>query len=182
MHATLTLSLLLAGAARGAEGGAPPAKEAQPALSPAEAAISTTTRPPALEDIYWGDKFRDPFSKATVASGGSGKAAKVEYSPEDFSIHELELKGVLKDKTGDFAILVDPRSGMGFMLRGGKLYDAKNALVRGVTGRISVAQKSITLITADKDVQILRLGETEEEAEDEKDKPDSAPAKKEKAS
>ena len=42
----------------------------------------------------------------------------------------------------------------------------KNEKIPGVSGRINVAQKSVTLITDEKDVQTLRLGEDEEDSDE----------------
>jgi hypothetical protein len=64
------------------------------------------------------------------------------------------------------ALLVDMNSRFPFILRGGRLYDMRKKPVKGVTGVIKPAQKTVTLTTADKDVQTLRLGEDADEAEE----------------
>jgi Tfp pilus assembly protein PilP len=131
-----------------------------------EVAESTeAVKPRTVEDIYQGAKYRDPFTKVSAKAGGVSAAAVAEWDPADFSIHELDLKGIMRDKTGSFAILTDRLAGVGFVLRGGKLYDFKNNRIEGVTGKINVAQKTVYLITAEKDVQTLRLGEEEEDGE-----------------
>ncbi|MEK9145958.1 MAG: hypothetical protein AAB339_10140, partial [Elusimicrobiota bacterium] len=80
--------------------------------------------------------------------------------PQEFSIHLLNLKGILKDRRGSYAILTDTLGGS-FLLKDGKLFDYKNKPLPGVTGAIQPKQKSVTLMTPDKDVQVLRIGEEE---------------------
>lgn len=122
----------------------------------------------AVDDIYGGAKLRDPFMK--LAGAGVAAAAVAappkDYDPEEFSIHQLELKGIMGDKAGLTALLVDMNSRFPFILRGGRLYDMRKKPVKGVTGVIKPAQKTVTLTTADKDVQTLRLGEDADEAEE----------------
>lgn len=128
-------------------------------------ASTAAAKPRTVEDIYRGARYRDPFAEVSAVGGAAAAAAAAvaEWDPADFSIHELDLKGIMKDKSGAFAILTDRVAGVGFVLRGAKLYDFKNQLVAGVTGKINAAQKTVYLITADKDVQTLRLGEAEED-------------------
>jgi len=132
------------------------------AEEPAVAESTDTVKPRTVEDIYIGAKYRNPFTEVTAAAGGRSVSAAA-YNPEDFSIHELDLRGIMRDKTGAFAILTDRVAGVGFVLRQGKLYDYRNKLVPDVKGRINMAQKTVYLITPEKDVQTLRLGEDEED-------------------
>ena len=88
-----------------------------------------------------------------------------EFTLEDFSIQNLELRGIMKDRQGSFAVLLDIDSRTGFILRNGKLYDYKKKHIPGVKGQISLPQKSVTLTTEDKDTRTFRLGE-ENEAEE----------------
>lgn len=85
------------------------------------------------------------------------------FNPEEFSIHDLLLKGILKGKAGDYAIFAGAGSGASFLLEGGKLLDASGKPIPGVSGMVRAAQKSVQLTTKDGDVQILKLGEEEEE-------------------
>lgn len=123
-----------------------------------------------VDDVYGGAKLRDPFMR--LSGGGAGMAAVAiaappkEYDPEEFSIHQLELKGIMRDKAGLTALLSDMNTRFTFILRGGRLYDMRKKAVPGVTGVIQLAQKTVTLTTADKDVQTLRLGEDADEAEE----------------
>ena len=51
------------------------------------------------------------------------------------------------------------------MLRAGKFYNDRNKLVPGISGRIRLKQKTVELVTAEKDVQVFRLGEEEKDKE-----------------
>lgn len=122
-------------------------------------ASSETTK--TVTDLYKGS--RDPFRMPSAGGGGGAAAAPAEpFKLDDFNIHTLDLKGIMADKGGSIAILVDNRFQLSFILRGGFVYSGKKR-VPGVTGTIHRRQKSVTLITTDKDVQTLRLGETEED-------------------
>ncbi|TBR21490.1 hypothetical protein EPO15_10235 [bacterium] len=141
-----------------------PKKEKAPAVEESTGGVKAL----GVDDIYGGAKLRDPFMKL----GGSGAAAAPvaappkDFDPEEFSIHQLELKGIMRDKAGMSAMLVDMNTHFSFILRGGRLYDMRKKPVPGVTGVIQPAQKTVTLTTADKDVQTLRLGEDADEAEE----------------
>ena len=52
------------------------------------------------------------------------------------------------------------------MLRANRLYNERNKLVPGITGRINLKQKRVELMTADKDVQTYLIGEPKEKDED----------------
>lgn len=141
-----------------------PKKEKAPAVDESTGGVKAL----GVEDIYGGGKIRDPFMKLGGAGAVSAPVAAPpkDFDPEDFSIHQLELKGIMKDKAGLSAMLVDMNSHFSFILRGGRLYDMRKKAVPGVTGVIVPAQKSVTLTTADKDVQTLRLGEDADEDEE----------------
>jgi len=131
--------------------------ETKPAVVSSTAGVKAYT----VADLYGGTKYRDPF--ASLGSGSAALVAPVVYKPEDFSIHALNLRGLLHDRSGDYAVLVEPQSGYSFILRGGHLYDYRNKRVPGVTGTVQLRQKTVVLVNADNDVQTLRLGETEED-------------------
>lgn len=122
---------------------------------------STGTPKRTAADLYRGDRYRDPFAVLSPGRSAAVREAK-EFSLETFSIHALKLKGIMREKAATYAILVDRDSGMGFLLRGNRLFTYKNEMIPGVSGRINAAQKSVTLVTAEKDVQTLRLGEEED--------------------
>lgn len=132
-----------------------------PAVSSAALAASTMT----VSSIYTGDRVRDPF---TPASGGGARrggpatdADKIPDANEPPDIHALSLRGIMKDRGSDYA-LFGSETGESFLLRGGRLYNGRGKPVPGITGRIRPKQKSVELVTPEKDVQVYRLGETEE--------------------
>jgi len=139
-------------------------KKAAPGRAPAVVAASTSAaRTLTVNDLYGGAKYRDPF--ASVMAGAA--APRPQQAPEgaeaeyQFSIHSLNLKGIMQDRRGGSAILVDPKSGQGYLLRGGRLFDYKGHRVPDVRGVIHAKQKSVVLMTPEKDVQTLFLGEEE---------------------
>ena len=145
------LALLLLGTASRAQ--------AAGAAAPAEVDASTPTMP--ISSIYTVEKLRDPFIKG----GGSASfavAGPKEFSIEDFNIHNLSLKGLMKDAGMDYALLVDKEFGLSYVLRKGRLYDIRNKPLPGISGTIDIKAKQVNVMTADKDVQVLRLGEDEE--------------------
>jgi hypothetical protein len=135
---------------------APAAQPAAPGAAPtAEVQASTV---PAVDSIYTAARLRDPF-----AHWGAGRAASKPFSLEDFSIHKLSLRGIMKDAESDFALLTDSESGAGLILRKGRLHDPKKKAVPGISGKINFKTKTVTLTAPDGDVQIFRLGEEEQE-------------------
>jgi hypothetical protein len=126
-----------------------------PAASAANAlGVSTYT----VSTLYTGDKVRDPFLPPSV--GGGSAHPRDRNVPYVIDIHALELRGIMKDGKSDFAIF-STDTGARVILRGKRLYDDRNKLVPGITGSIRLKQKRAELVTADKDVQIYSLGETD---------------------
>ena len=132
----LLASLLAAAPARAAAPSAANTAEAPtvvkpstaPSTAPAVAPSTAPARPPTVEDIFGGGKYRDPFTKlGAMGAGGPAPAAAPlkEYNPEEFSIHGLELKGIMRDRAGPVALLVESATRMTFILRGGRLLDLK---------------------------------------------------------
>ncbi len=137
-----------------------PPKAAAPASTQTVKASSAAFVSPS--SIYTAEKLRDPFLK----SGGSSVSAAAggqPFNPEDFNIHNLTLRAVMQDSAADYALLSDRSLGMTFILRKGKVYDGKNKPIPGITGTIDIKHKSATLMTRDKDVQVLKLGEEEKD-------------------
>ena len=137
---------------------APAAKAAAPSASSATVAVSTPPAPPAptVSMFYKADRARDIFIPLTGAGAGIQTTIGVVVSSEAFSIHNLELRGVLDAPAGQFALIVDPNTGASFVLKAGRLIDAKGKTVPGVFGTIK--GKKVRLMTADKDVQDLKMG------------------------
>jgi hypothetical protein len=154
-----TLALLLATAAHAAPASAP-------AASPVSASTATAVAGSTLtvSSLYTGDRVRDPFLPPAMGGSSVRRPAgpKEDGVPEaPLDIHGLSLHGILKDAANDYALFTSDTGGT-FMLRGTKLYNDRNKAVPGVTGRIKLKQKTVELMTPDKDVQVYRLGEEEE--------------------
>lgn len=137
---------------------APGARAAEPAASTTTAQGVAVSTQATVATIYTADRLRDPFSR-----WGAGRASSKPFSIEDFSIHKLSLRGIMRDAGSDFALFTDSESGAGFLLRKGKLYDPKKKAVPGISGAINFKAKAVTLTAPEGDVQIFRLGEEEQE-------------------
>lgn len=122
--------------------------------------VKSSTPTPTIASIYTAERLRDPFQ---AGGGGASAVAEKSFTIEDFNLHNLVLRGTMKDGASDYALLSDREFGVAFILRGGKLYDSKRKAVSGVTGRIHLKEKTVELTGPDGDVQVLRLGEEEEE-------------------
>lgn len=130
---------------------------ASTATAPVQAEVEASTTA-TVGSIYTVDRMRDPFAK-----GGTSKVSSRPFSIDDFSIHKLSLRGIMKDPASDFALFSDNEFQQSFLLRKGKLYDDKNKPVPSVGGSIDVKAKMVTLTAAEGDVQVFRLGEEEKE-------------------
>ncbi len=122
--------------------------------------VSTVT----VSSLYTGDRVRDPFQ---AASAGGPARARDKTVPLVVDIHSLQLRGILKDSSSDFA-LFKADDGLTLVLRDGSLFDESNRRVPGIRGRTHIKQRRVELITEDKDVQVFTLGET---GDADKDKP-----------
>lgn len=165
---TLILGVLLCSAA--GVRAAPPMPSYASAAAPKTVAVSTaaaaaSAAPAAsaligvstftVSMLYTGDRVRDPF---LAASAGAVVQRRREEGPLVVDIHNLQLRGIMEDTTGDYAVFVMD-GGISLLMRHGKVYDDRNKLVPGITGRIKMKQKRVELITSDRDVQVFTLGE-----------------------
>ncbi len=152
------LVLLIATAGPALAGPAP-----SPAVAASTAAAKVSVSTQTVGSIYTGDRSRDPFLPATMGGGASRRAeTKAEDGgPELVDIHGMLLRGIMKDAKTDFALFTAETGGT-YILRGGKLYNERNKPVPGITGSVKLKQKTVELVTADKDVQVFRLGEEED--------------------
>jgi hypothetical protein len=125
--------------------------------APARLEVKASTMP-TVGKIYTADKVRDPFAR-----WGAGHGPTRPFTMEDFSIHKLSLRGIMKDAVSEFALLMDNDAGMAFILRKGRLYNSKKKLVSSVVGTMDIKKKMVTLTTPDGDVQVFRLGEEEKD-------------------
>jgi hypothetical protein len=155
---TSALALLLATAGPASAGPAP-----SPAVAASTSAAKVSASTATVGSIYTGDRSRDPFLPA--AMGGSSVRRNTDEAksdgPELVDIHGMALRGIMKDSKVDYALFTAETGGT-YLLRGGKLYNEKNKVVPGITGAIRLKQKTVELVTADKDVQVFRLGEEED--------------------
>lgn len=161
MTSALVLLLATAGSASAGPASSPAAVAASTSIPPVGIGVSTQT----VSSIYTGDRVRDPFLPAAMGSSRPRRAddAKSE-GPEVVDIHGLSLRGIMKDIKIDYALFTSETGGT-YLLRGGKLYNERNKRVPGITGAIRLKQKTVELVTADKDVQVFRLGEDEKDKE-----------------
>src|SRR5437870_4411911 len=58
---------------------------------------------PSVATIYTGDKLRDPFMKTNGSTAVMGKP----FSLEDFNIHNLALRGLMRDGRAEYALFLD---------------------------------------------------------------------------
>lgn len=137
----------------------------------AAAATTGAAQPPigastqTVSSLYTGDRVRDPFLPAAMGASSSRRVTDAKTDgPEVVDIHGMMLRGIMKDPKVDYALFTS-ESGGTYLLRGGKLYNERNKPVPGITGAIRLKQKTVELITSDKDVQVFRLGEDEKEKE-----------------
>ncbi|MDE2142497.1 MAG: hypothetical protein KGL74_05105 [Elusimicrobia bacterium] len=158
---TFLSAVFLASAAFAAPAPAVPASTAT-AVAPM-LGFSTYT----VSTLYTGDRVRDPFLPQSM---GGPVRVREKGVPVVIDIHALQLRGIMKDGTSDFALFSND-DGTSLMLRGARLYDERGKAVPGITGHIRIKQKRAELMTADKDVQIYSLGETEDAKKDKTDQP-----------
>lgn len=157
-----TFVLLLA-AAGSAFAGAATALAAEVAASTSAASVAASTQ--TVSTIYTGDRVRDPFLPAAMgASSARRRDDSQPEGPEVVDIHAMTLRGIMKDATIDYALFTS-ETGSSYLLRGGRLYNERQKVVPGIRGVIKIKQKTVELITPDKDVQVFRLGEDEMEKE-----------------
>lgn len=136
------------------------AAQVQPSTAAAKGAQVQASTAATIGSIYTVERLRDPFARTTGSSGGgSGKP----FTPEDFNIHNLSLRGLMKDAGTAYALFTDAQFGATFILRWGKLYDPKGKPVKGVSGSLDLKKKTAHLMTQDKDVQVFTLGEKAED-------------------
>ena len=154
---------------------AAPAPAPFPAAKPvAAAAVQSSTAavvPPmvglstyTVSTLYTGDRVRDPFLPQSMGGAPRAREKGVVIVTD---IHTLQLRGIMKDASSDFALFA-AEDGTTLVLRGGRLYDDHNKPVPGISGRIQLKQKRAELMTADKDVQVYNLGETDDAKDKEK--------------
>ncbi|MDO8805604.1 MAG: hypothetical protein Q7R35_14385 [Elusimicrobiota bacterium] len=135
--------------------------------APAPAQVAVSTPAATVDQVYKPVNTRDPLVPSTVYGDQKGTTAK----PKDksgaaaqavekgtFTIYGLTLTGIMEDSRGRQALMRDA-SGTVYLLKAGRLTDAKKKPVPGVSG--VVKGKQVILMTDDKQVRHLNLRENE---------------------
>jgi len=131
---------------------------------PAAAQVAVSTPAATVDQVYKPINGRDPMVPSTFYGDQKGTTAK----PKDknaapagqavekgtFSVYGLTLTGIMEDSRGRQALMRDT-GGAVYMLKAGRLTDAKKKLVPGVSG--VVKGKQVILMTDDKKVHHLNL-------------------------
>jgi len=105
----------------------------------------------SVSSVYTGDQYRDPFAPL-------GTKPNKKFTNADFNIHHLALRGIMDDGHSGYALFTDTAYGVSFVLKRGRLYDARGHEMPGVWGTINIRAKTAELATSDEDVQPFRLG------------------------
>jgi len=120
---------------------AAPSKATAASASPAEAA------PSYKNYTYYGDRYRDPFIPLNGDIRSDQQAA--DRPPQ---IASLALKGIVQDAKGRMALLTGGVNS--YILKGGRLYDGRNKMVKKIAGVIKT--DSVVIIGADRTVRELK--------------------------
>jgi len=112
----------------------------------AEKSSPKPAQPAYKSYTYYGERYRDPF----IPLIGDGRGSGDDRPPQ---IQSLVLKGIVQDSRGRMALLTSGISS--FILRGGRLYDVRNKMVKKISGVIKA--ESVVLIGSDRTVRELRL-------------------------
>ncbi len=122
-----------------------------PLASAASAGSSQGVMPPAPKPsyssyTYYGEKYRDPFIPLL---GDSRPDTSNDRPP---AIASLTLKGIVQDANGRMALL---SSGVAsYILRGGRMYDGRNRMVKKISGVIKA--DSVVIIGSDRTIREIR--------------------------
>ena len=99
---------------------------------------------------YYGEKYRDPFVPLI------GETRSDQTSDRPPAIASLMLKGIVQDNNGRLALLA---SGVNsYILRGGRFYDGRNKMVKGLSGVIKT--DSVVIIGSDRTIREIRTKTT----------------------
>ncbi len=95
---------------------------------------------------FYASRYRDPFIPLI-----GGEARGTDERPPQ--IQGLVVKGIVQDAKGRMALLTSGVSS--YILRGGRLYDVRNRMVKKISGVIKA--ESVILIGSDRTVRELRI-------------------------
>lgn len=121
------------------------------------AAVSTAVL--TVEQFYRPASVRDPLVASTIYGDETVKAGSFSVATATFSVYNLALAGIMEDNRSKEAMLSDPRTGRVYILKAGRLLDAKKKQVPGVSGVIK--GKQVILMTEDKKIHQLTMREKE---------------------
>ncbi len=128
----------------------PAAPTAAPAAAPAATKPAATAEvkeiPFYKSYVYYGDRYRDPF----IALNNDIRNDQSNERPPQTS--SLVLKGIVQDAKGRMALLTTGVNS--YILRGGRLYDGRNRMVKKIAGVIKT--ESVVIIGADRTVVELK--------------------------
>src|SRR5436190_23492714 len=128
-----------------------PMKVAIPNTKTAAAPLAPAKTPsPYQLYTYYADRYRDPFIPLT---GGMYMDQGTDRPPQ---ISALLLKGIIQDTKGRMALLTSGASS--YILRGGRLYDGRNHLMKGISGVIK--SNTVVLMGSDRTVKELKVVDT----------------------
>jgi hypothetical protein len=116
-----------------------------------------------VEPVYtYREQRRDPF-RPLMGQGLSGFGEEGNREPGIFDTASVELKGILKTKTGRWAILRTTAGEDSYLAQNGKIHDSKRKIVEGYVG--IVKEKSLVIIGPNNQVTELMLEKKKEEEE-----------------
>jgi hypothetical protein len=95
---------------------------------------------------YYGEKYRDPFVPLI------GEARSDQTTDRPPAIASLILKGIVQDSNGRMALITGGVSS--YILRGGRLYNDRNHVVKGLSGVIKT--DSVVIIGSDRTIREIR--------------------------
>jgi len=131
------------------------------AQAPLDVAVSTPA--PTVDQVYRPANMRDPLKVSVVFGDEHSPSAKAPGGGLDkstFSVYNLSLTGIMEDSRSKEAMLADNVTGVIYILKGGRLLDAKRKQLPGVSGVIK--GKQVILMTEDKKVHQLNLHEKDQ--------------------
>ena len=119
--------------------------------TPLTTAVPSNTTPAPTASYktytYYGDRYRDPF----IPLNGDIRSdqSALDRPPQPAS---LMLKGIVQDARGRMALLT---SGVNsYILKGGRLYDGRNRMVKKIAGVIKT--ESVVIIGSDRTVREIK--------------------------
>jgi hypothetical protein len=116
-------------------------------LDAAASAVSPPSAPSYKSYTYYGDHYRDPF----IPLNGDMRGDQESYDRTP-QVSSLALKGIVQDAKGRMALLT---SGINsYILRGGRLYDNRNKMIKKIAGVIKT--DSVVIIGSDRTVRELK--------------------------